>query len=318
VTQVQNGCGRHRQGANVSKKNRPRAGRRRIWLLAVAGVLVVLSAILVVWQVSGREPEMREAPEAQKILDVQANMPFQILIPAYLPRKFVRESVQIDVQQLGPGGEPMVQLAYRTKDGQILFLREWVPVNPDKEILAAARPVQTLWGTGWLRKQGESLIALWTDVGPLRVSTYANSQKVVSQEEVLQIASTLGPASNRQVFDFVLELPEVRAVVPPPPLEIPINEEGVQELTLVVTPGGYDPLRFQVRKDVPVRVTFRQLGQVGCGNELILPYSSTQKASAHLYSMSDAEVIEFTPTEVGEYQFQCSHTMYRGLMTVVP
>lgn len=302
----------------MSKKNHPRAGRRRIWLAAVVGMLVVASAILVVWQVSGREPETREAPEAQKILDVQANMPFQILIPAFLPKKFIREAVEIDIAQLGPGGEPMVQLAYPTKDGEILFLRQWLPVNPEKEILAAARPVQTLWGTGWLRRQGESLIALWTDVGPLRVSTYANSQQIVSQEEVLQIATTLGPASNRQVFDFVLELPEVRAVEPPPPLEIPINDDGVQEMTLIVTPGGYDPLRFQVKKDVPVRLTFRQLGRVGCGNELILAYSSTQKTSAHLDSAADSEMIEFTPTEVGEFQFQCSHTMYRGLMTVVP
>jgi hypothetical protein len=303
----------------MNKKQRLiNAVRRRLWLPVVVGLLAVAFAAVLVWQVSGREPEYRDAPEAQKILDIQASMPFQILIPAYLPKKFIREAVEVDINSLGPGGEPMVQLTYRTKSGETLFLREWVPVNPEKEILAAARPVHTLWGTGWLRKQGESLIALWTDVGPLRVSTYANSQKVVSQEEVLQIASTLGPASQAQVFDFVLELPDVLAVEPPPPLEIPINEEGVQEMTLVVTPGGYDPLRFQVKQDVPVRITFRQLGRVGCGNELILPYSATQKASAHLDSVSDAEIIEFTPPETGEFQFQCSHTMYRGLMTVVP
>jgi hypothetical protein len=296
------------------------AGGRRwpIWSIIV-GLLAVAALAVVLWQLVGeRQVEYSEAPEARKILDVQAGMPFQILIPAYLPEEFLREDVQIDVTQLGPGGEPMVQLAYPNKRGQALYLRQWVPVNPDKEVLAAARPVETIWGTGWLRRQGEQLIALWTDVGPLRVSTFSNSHEVVSPEEVLQIASTLGPASQAQVFDFVLELPDVRAVEPPPPLEIPINDDGVQEFTLVVTPGGYDPLRFQVKKDVPVKMTFRQLGRVGCGNELIFPTNSTEIASAHLENMGDSQLIEFTPDEPGEFQFRCSHTMYRGLMTVAP
>ena len=296
------------------------AGGRQlpIWPI-VLGLLAVVAVAFAIWQLTRpRQVEYQDAPEAQVILDAQASMPFQILIPAYLPEEFVREDVQIDVTQLGPGGEPMVQLTYPNDKGQELFLRQWVPVNPDKEVLAAARPVQTIWGQGWLRKQGEQLIALWTDVGPLRVSTFTNSQQIASQEEILQIASTLGPASQAQVFDFVLELPDVRAVEPPPPLEIPINEDGVQEFTLVVTPGGYDPLRFQVKKDVPVKMTFRQLGRVGCGNELIFPTNSTEIASAHLNDMGDSQLIEFTPDEAGEFQFRCSHTMYRGLMTVAP
>ncbi len=48
---------------------------------------------------------------------VQADMPFQILIPAYLPPEFDREKMEITVNQSGPGGEPMVQLAYPTAHG---------------------------------------------------------------------------------------------------------------------------------------------------------------------------------------------------------
>jgi len=84
----------------------------------------------------------------------------------------------------------------------------------------------------------------------------------------------------------------------------------------VVTPGGYSPLRFSVKKGVPVRLIFRQLGQVGCGNELIFPTSPSNSVSVKLKSQDDQQVIEFTPQQTGEFQFYCSHQMYRGVMTV--
>lgn len=258
----------------------------------------------------------REAPEAEKILAIQSEMPFQILIPAYMPIAFRRKDVEVKIDQIGPGGEPMVQLTYKTRNGATLYLREWVPVNPDKEVLASSRPVQTKWGRGWLLRQGQSLIALWVDVGPLRVSIYTPNQNAVAKEEILAMAETVGPASNRQVFSFLLERPVVSEIPPPPPVEATVNTEGVQEITLVVTPGGYAPLRFALKKDVPARITFRQLGQVGCGNELNLPVDSKRKISLKLSSEKDRKVYDFTPREEGNFVFFCAHTMFRGTMTV--
>jgi plastocyanin domain-containing protein len=105
-------------------------------------------------------------------------------------------------------------------------------------------------------------------------------------------------------------------VPPPPPVEIAVNAQGIQELTLVVTPGGYSPLRFAVKKGIPVKLTFRQLGQVGCGNELIFPANPQSPSSLTLASEQDKQVLEFTPQQAGEFQFFCSHRMYRGVMTV--
>jgi hypothetical protein len=290
---------------------------RRWLLLGGAGAALVVMLALSGWLIaSGRASELKEAPEAQTVLDMQADMPFQILIPAFLPKEFDRAAMQINVSSTGPGGEPMAQLAYRTKKGAALFIREWVPVNPDKEILAGSRPVQTKWGQGWLLRQGEDLIAIWVDIGPLRASIYTTRQDIVPQEELLAIAETMGPASNRQVFDFILNPPEVREVEPPPPMEIPLNEEGVQEVDLIVTPGGYSPLRFSVQKGMPVRLTFRQLGRVGCGNELNFPTGAGDYASLKLDDPSDSAVLEFTPQETGEFQFYCAHLMYKGLLTV--
>ena len=83
----------------------------------MGAVLVVALLILGGWLIASNSFASRstEASEAQRVLDVQATMPFQILISAYLPRAFDRESMEIQVNQSGPGGEPMVQLAYRTR-----------------------------------------------------------------------------------------------------------------------------------------------------------------------------------------------------------
>jgi hypothetical protein len=291
-----------------------RIGRR--WLLVGAVAAVVLLAAGGVLIATGRSAEPTEAPESQQVLDVQAGMPFQILIPAYLPKEFDRAGMEVDVSSTGPGGEPMVQLTYRTRKGQTLFIREWVPVNPDKEILASSRPIETKWGPGWMLRQGEDLLAIWIDVGPLRASLYTRDQKLIPRETLLAIAETMGPASNRQVFNFIVNPPEIREVQPPPPVEIPINAEGVQEVDLIVTPGGYSPLRFSVKKGVPVRLTFRQLGRVGCGNELNFPTGPEDYAALELDSSTDKEVLEFTPQVAGEFQFHCAHLMYKGIVTV--
>jgi hypothetical protein len=289
---------------------------RRKWLLAGGATLAVLLVLGGWWVSTGATSGPTEAPEAQKVLDVQAGMPFQILIPAYLPREFDRANMDIRVNQSGPGGEPMVQLAYRASNGATLFVREWVPVNPDMEVLASSHPIETKWGRGWLLKQGEGLGAIWVDIGPLRASIYTPNLTLLPSEQLLAIAETMGPASNRQVFSFVAEPPKISEVPPPPPFEVPVNAEGVQEITLVVTPGGYSPMRFAVKKDVPVRLIFRQLGQVGCGNELIFPADPASPTSLLLRSASDKQQLEFTPRQAGAFEFHCSHQMYRGILTV--
>jgi hypothetical protein len=280
----------------------------------IAGGILALS-VVIAGIIFASSPPSTEAPEAKRILEVQARMPFQIIIPAYMPNDFDRGNVGIDVSGAGPGGEPMAQLTYATRSGASLFVKEWVPVNPDKEILNGSRPVQTRWGKGWMLTQ-PSLVALWVDVGPMRVSLYTQDLNMLSREDVLQMGDTLGPPSNDQVFSFSVDKPTVKDVLPPPPVEIQPNAQGVQEVTLVITPGGYTPLRFALKKGVPARLIFRQLGAVGCGNELIFPADPQNPSELRLKSANDQQVLEWTPQVTGEFKFVCSHDMYRGIMTV--
>jgi hypothetical protein len=292
-----------------------RKNNKRRWLIIGGGLLACLLIALAYW-LTNNTPVYADAPEASKILNLQSNLPFQILIPAYLPKGFDRVNVQTTITS-GPGGEPMVQLQYTNTAGADLYVRQWVPVNPDSEILAQSHPIVTSWGRGWMLGAG-GLVALWVDVGPLRVSVYTGSADTISQNTILEIANTLGPPSNNQVFYFSVATPVVRSMQPAPPVEIPINEDGIQEFTLVITPGGYSPLRFSVKVGVPVRMIFRQLGYVGCGNELLFPADPTNPTALRLVSQSDSKNLEFTPQQVGEFQFYCAHQMYRGVMTVRP
>jgi plastocyanin domain-containing protein len=125
---------------------------------------------------------------------------------------------------------------------------------------------------------------------------------------------TLGPATNRQVFSSIEDIPLSFSV--PPPVEIPVGADGVQEVTLIVSPQGYSPVHFAVKKDVPVRLIFRQLGQVGCGNELIFQWDTRESATLVLASEADKQVLEFMPSKTGEYRFNCPHLIYRGVLTV--
>ncbi len=300
----------------MERKTKRKGHIDKRWLLL--GILLV-AALLALggWLVAnGRASEPTEAPEAQKVLDLQEHMPFQILIPAYLPKQFDRAAMEIQVDESGPGGEPMVELTYRTRKGAPLFIREWVPVDPALEIMATSKAIETKWGRGWLLNQAGKLLVIWIDIGPLRTAIMSTNMDLLPEEQLLAVAETMGPASNRQVFNFVVNPPQVQAAEPPPPVEIQVNAEGVQEVDLIVTPGGYSPLRFSVQKGVPVRLTFRQLGQVGCGNELNFPTGGGAYAALALTDASDKQVLEFTPTEEGQFEFFCGHLMYRGVLTV--
>ncbi len=208
-------------GESIIRRRRAGARRwhRRWWLFLAAGITVILSSA-VAFKVITAAPTPTEAPEAARVLKAQESMgSLGILIPGYLPKGFDRSGVDVKVDQTGPGGEPAVDMAYRTKDGGAVFLHQWVPVNPALETLNNSRIIETKWGKSWLLTQGEDgLIALWVDVGPLRIGLSSPTQKFISREQIGLAPDTLGLAANSQVSSFVAELPQIKDIAPPPPL----------------------------------------------------------------------------------------------------
>jgi hypothetical protein len=299
------------------KQKKPASWYRRWWFFSVVGLAVVLAAGTTFKMVTAA-PQPTEAPEAAKVLKAQELMGnFGILIPAYLPKGFDRSGMEINVNQTGPADEPAVDMVYRGKNDATLFMHQWVPANPAMETLSGSRIIETKWGKSWLLTEGtDGLVAVWVDIGPLRVSLSSPSQATASREQLVMAAETLSLASNSQAFSFVAQLPQIKDIVPPPPFEVRPNAEGVQELNLTITPGGYTPLRFAVQKNIPVKINFRALGEVGCGNVLLLPHDTGSYESLTVSKTAPLQTTTFTPQTAGDFQFICASNHYRGIMTV--
>jgi hypothetical protein len=223
--------------------------------------------------------------------------------------------MEIITDQAGPNGEKMVKLIYSTRKGDSISFSEWIPVAEN----AAAKTRQCLC-VCQANKQSHgdasqcNMIGMELSVGTVRIKVEFSAPNLIYYEEMQWMLNTLGPATNRQVYSSIQDVPLSFSV--PPAVEIAVGADGVQEVTLVVSPQGYSPVHFAVKKDVPVRLIFRQLGQVGCGNELLFQWGTRKSETLLLESESDKKVLEFTPRETGEFPFNCPHLIYRGVITV--
>ncbi len=255
--------------------------------------------------------EPMEAPEAEQVLSAQAGLPFQVLIPAYLPGIFDRNKLEIHTGESGPGGEAMIQLVYITHKGNMLTLSEWIPNDQDLD-----QTVENVRRCRCICRSPDQCELLGYELtsGPVHIRVELSLPNLLSQDQMQFVLDTLGPAANQQVYSSMKDVP--LSFSAPPAEAVAINEDGVQEVTLVVTPQGYTPVHFAVKKDVPVRLIFRQLGEVGCGNELVFDWGSGESADLLLASPGDKQVLEFTPTVAGDFLFHCPHQIYRGVMTV--
>jgi hypothetical protein len=303
----------------MSLKDEARRGRRKWWIFGGIGLAVLIILAGVTFAVT--RPKFTDPPEAQKILAAQEGLNFGILIPGYLPGGFDRKNVEIKVKPAAGEGQSSAELTYRYtgwgKKGQTVYVTEWIPAHPELEILENSHPIETSWGKGYLFvPSGNSLGTLWVDVGPLRVSISTNAVTKVKSEDLVRAANTLGLASDLQVFHFVNEPLVIREARPAPPFQVQVNEKGIQELNLTITPGGYSPIRFAVKKDMPVKIVFRQLGQVGCGNVMVFPADPVSPTALTLRSVTDVQSVDFTPTVAGSFQFQCTNNHFRGVMIV--
>jgi hypothetical protein len=291
--------------------------------LIIAG-LVILAIIIpgYLW-IKASLVKPTEAPEVEAVLQAQTGLPFQALIPAYLPRRVDRSNVQIDASQPGPGGEPMLQLLYPIRKGS-LVLQEWLPKIPTSNLASAAISAINQ-GMTVVRCNCHCTSQTQCDlsdvelvIGSLHINVKLSDANILTPTEMQFILDTLGPAANSQVYSSMKDVPVTYSL--PPAVEVPLNDRGVQELTLVVQPEGYNPAHFSVKRGIPVHLIFRELGEVGCGDELIFTWGNKgkgQSADLKLASADDKQELEFTPEETGDFQFNCPHHIYVGAMTVV-
>ncbi len=293
-------------------------------LLLVA--LIFAAAIVAFTRHRGPQP----APEADLVQQAQAALPFQALIPAFLPARFDRRNPTLRADLTGPAGEPLFEVVYTDRNGGQLVLHEWVPKvqAAGKEVRFTPVDSQTprcpcgcpMCAPARSAAAGSVTAAnapnpFQIDRDRLRVLAGVSSPDVVDYFELQMILGTLAPPAGLTVYTTFDEAPQVAAAVDAVVVEP--DAAGVQALVLVVTPDGYSPAHFQVQRGAPVRVLFRQFGNVACGNELLIEQGNGQVSHAILNSADDAAVIEFTPEVAGDFEYHCPHYIYRGVMTVM-
>lgn len=89
------------------------------------------------------------------------------------------------------------------------------------------------------------------------------------------------------------------------------TSSGRQEAMILVK-GGYTPDVIVVEKDRPVRLNFRREETASCSEMVLLP---DFEKSAHLPA-GETVAVDFTPHEVGEFEFACQMGMLRGKLIV--
>src|SRR5574341_593027 len=148
----------------------PGSSRKRSnfrWKGWMAGSFIVIAILSpgIYWSKNIFFPGPSEAPEAERVLSAQTAMPFQVLIPAYLPKVFDRERMEIITDRPGPEGEEMIQLIYSTRRGYSLTLSEWIPSQDSDSVASNARRCLCICQTG----QQCNMAGMELNVGSVRV-----------------------------------------------------------------------------------------------------------------------------------------------------
>jgi plastocyanin domain-containing protein len=86
---------------------------------------------------------------------------------------------------------------------------------------------------------------------------------------------------------------------------------GVQQVTIAVQ-GGYDPATVRVRAGAPVRLLFDRQETSGCSEEVVVPAFGIRR----FLPAFQTTAVEFTPQQVGTFEFTCGMGMLRGRVEV--
>jgi uncharacterized protein len=90
-----------------------------------------------------------------------------------------------------------------------------------------------------------------------------------------------------------------------------LSDDGYQEITMTVTRYGWDPDRFIIQEDVPVRWIINAEELTGCNNAISVPSLGLN------FDLKEGEqVIEFTATETGTISWSCWMGMIPGVFIV--
>lgn len=86
---------------------------------------------------------------------------------------------------------------------------------------------------------------------------------------------------------------------------------GSQEIRVVVD-GGYTPDVIEVKKGIPVRLSFFRKDPSSCLEEVVLGDFNIKKGLV----LNEETSVEFTPQKEGVFDFSCGMGMFHGKIVV--
>jgi sulfite exporter TauE/SafE len=90
-------------------------------------------------------------------------------------------------------------------------------------------------------------------------------------------------------------------------------KNGYQEVTIIAQNNGYKTSTNTIKKGVPVKLTIDSQNVQSCARSFVIPSLNINK----ILPVNGKEVIEFTPSELGQLSFSCGMGMYTGSFTIV-
>lgn len=89
------------------------------------------------------------------------------------------------------------------------------------------------------------------------------------------------------------------------------QNNGYQEVDIVVGQNRYTPEEIRVKAGIPVKVNFKKAYDGGCLSSLVIPDFDIRQALK-----KGITTVEFTPNKPGKYPFTCSMGMFGGYINV--
>ena len=90
------------------------------------------------------------------------------------------------------------------------------------------------------------------------------------------------------------------------------RRSGVQQVTIDVENGGYIATATTLKKGIPVHLTMRTHGSIGCSRAFTIPEFNISK----ILPLEGTDTITFTPQKNGPLVYACSMGMYTGIFTI--
>jgi len=88
-------------------------------------------------------------------------------------------------------------------------------------------------------------------------------------------------------------------------------ENGYQIVKMAQNAYGYEPNKFTIKRDIPVKWIIDSKNSNSCSSSILMPKYNVRK-----YLIPGENIIEFTPKETGELKFTCTMGMYSGKFMV--